>query len=595
MLLFALTLLLTLPSNAVIGPIHIYNKQTEFRTSNAVVSSIGSKITLNNEQIVQTGANTFLELLATIPSVNLFNATGNVASVFLRGASSHNTVLIIDGVRVMDNSTPEGGPNLNAISLAQIEYIEVIKGPYSSLYGSNAIGGVIQVWTKKSDKTSGRLSTLYGSHNTNNSNAFVNLNSKKINISFGLNAYSTDGINVHKKDTDNDIDGKKKKAKNIAISYQVNDKLNFKVKVLTAETIANYDDVYGFGGFNHHKNIETKLVINDYQIDYQHSKNWQSKISLSKLSQKRQTFTEDKADSFFNDIKSDNFTWLSDIKLDEKTLLIVGYEKSQDKVLSITNDKKNLSNRDVFLQYQQKLSAEADIVVGYRETQHEKFGLHSIYNFGFNIKEGENFKFSGAIGTGFKVPVIAQFNDNPDLKPEESENIEFNVDYQSQFGQLFFGVYNSTIINDIEYKYSATNSDYSNSDKKITSKGVDISFKFKPIYKVNIVAYYYYNDAKKNDSDNQLNRRPKETAKFTIDRNFAKTNVHLELVKKGNYRDGTNDMKGYQLINLSANYPLNDDWKISFKSNNIANTEYEVAKDYLQEKATYYLGIHYNF
>ena len=139
------TVIFTTAANALLGPITIY-LNTEYRTESPVIGSIASTIKLTKGEIQQTGANTFTELLATIPSVSFEGGQGNLRALRIRGNEASHTLLLVDGSVVSITATQ---PNFDVVPLDQIERIEITKGPFSSLYGPGAIGGVIHVFTNK--------------------------------------------------------------------------------------------------------------------------------------------------------------------------------------------------------------------------------------------------------------------------------------------------------------------------------------------------------------------------------------------------------------------------------------------------------------
>ena len=132
-------------ANAVIGPIKI-SLNTEYRTSSPVIGSIATTIKLDKAAIQRTGASTFTGLLQSIPSLSFEGGQGNLQALRIRGNEASHSLLLLDGHRV----TVDGGQaNLDVIPIDQIERIEISKGPFSSLYGPGAIGGVIHVFTDK--------------------------------------------------------------------------------------------------------------------------------------------------------------------------------------------------------------------------------------------------------------------------------------------------------------------------------------------------------------------------------------------------------------------------------------------------------------
>ncbi len=186
----------TTATNAVLGPIPIY-LNTEYRTANPVIGSIASKVVVTKEEIEQSGARTFLELLASIPSANLEAGQGSTAAIRIRGNDARHTIVLVDGIKV----SWYGQPHLELIPFDQIERVEIVKGPYSSLYGSGAIGGVVHVFTNKGAKNGehNTVNVSYGTHNSRKVSYSSSISEDGNYLNFTVSNYHTDGIDA--KDT----------------------------------------------------------------------------------------------------------------------------------------------------------------------------------------------------------------------------------------------------------------------------------------------------------------------------------------------------------------------------------------------------------
>ena len=590
---------------AVLGPI-VITVSTEYRTENPVIDSIASTIKLDRAEIEATGARTFLELLASIPSVNVFNQIGNVPSVFIRGTQSHNTLLLIDGVRVQDNSTPEGAPNLAVIPLEQIERIEIIKGPYSSLYGSNAIGGVIQVFTRK-DTNSGHIEFSYGTHNSEQKQIYYGTKLDKLSLSFGASDYKTNGISVHQLDLSNDHDGTDKESRNINVNYGINNKLSIGFKFLEDKSDIQYDNSFATVATitGNNRLVTTNFIQRGVNIDYQYSNDWQAKLLLANSTQHRQTFNDDSVDNFNNNINSEEYTWINNIVLSDNQLLTAGYAYFKDKNQSFgAQNGLILSNKDIFAQYQNKLSDKLDILVGYRHINHQIFDSENTYNIGWGFQVNPDLKLTTAYGTGFKAPVFGQLFDapfstgNPNLNPEISQNIEFGIDYIANFARTKVNIYSSKIKDDIIgiFDLITFTTLYSNQAQDLISKGIDLEIIFALITGYDISFSHHYNSSQFENSNTQELRRPKNSTNLMVNKSDGKFNAHLQVIKKSSSIDtGNIELNGYILVNTLTSYRYKDKTKISFSINNVFDKNYTVANHYNQLGRTINLGLNYKF
>jgi vitamin B12 transporter len=512
----------------------------------------------------------------------------------------------------MNNSTPEGTPNLNSISLSQIDRIEIIKGPYSSLYGSGAIGGVIQVFTKTAKKGDDGfvVSTSLGSNNSKNYGISYNKLKDNFAFNFNFNKNSSDGINARiDDDIDKDLDGFRNTAKSFNLKYKINDNLDLSFKYIDNNNEEDYDDIKGFGDYYSNKKIIQNFSQKSFQIDYQYSKNLKQSFNYSDNLQTTETLTNGEKIALENDIftkvKTREITLLNDININENSLLVLGYTNLKDNIVS---KDKTLSSQDIFSQYQLNIDKNNQFVIGSRIVKHEKFNNHYTYNIGYKNKLTNNLELSIANGTAFKAPVVDQLYDttytkgNPNLEPEKSRSLEIGVNYNSIIGNLQANVYRTKISNDIQY-VGATFPElgtYANVGNNVISKGLDLSITTKPILNWNITASYFHNNVKEDvENAKQLIRRPKETYKLTFNREFNKFTANIEFIKIGSYRDivypTEYQIDSYQLVNLYGNYKIAKDMDLIIKVNNAIDLDYTVIKGYNQPGRTLSLGIVYSF
>ena len=224
-------------ANALLGSIKI-TLNTEYRTSTPVIGPIATSIKLNKSDIKKTGASTFTGLLETIPGVSFEGGQGNLTALRIRGNEASHTLLLLDGNKV---TITGGQPNLDVIPLDQIERIEITKGPFSSLYGPGAIGGVIHVFTDKdiNSISSSKIDVSYGSNGTKkvSLNSYFKGDTSYANIS--LTDFHTDDIDAT---GDGDLDPIDRTTVGINIGTEVSDKTSVNLNFMNTKAIIEYDD-----------------------------------------------------------------------------------------------------------------------------------------------------------------------------------------------------------------------------------------------------------------------------------------------------------------------------------------------------------------
>ena len=235
--IFILAIHIPNSANALLGPIKI-TLNTEYRTSAPLIGSIATSIKFKKSDIKKTGASTFIGLLETIPAVSFEGGQGNLTALRIRGNEASHTLLLLDGNKV---TITGGQPNFDVIPLDQIERIEITKGPFSSLYGPGAIGGVVHVFTDKgiNSISSSKIDVSYGSRGTKkvSLNSYVKGDTSYANIS--LTDFHTDGIDAT---GDGDLDPIDRTTVGINIGTEVSEKTSVNLNIMNTKAMIEYDD-----------------------------------------------------------------------------------------------------------------------------------------------------------------------------------------------------------------------------------------------------------------------------------------------------------------------------------------------------------------
>ncbi len=585
-----ITLVASLNANAVLGPIPIY-LNTEYRTDNPVIGSIASTLSFNANDIKATGANTFLDFLATVPSINLFNIQGNVPAIFIRGNKARHTLVLVDGVSINDISTPDGaaGYGLSTISINNIEKVEIIKGSGSILYGSSAIGGVIAITTKKgASGTNATLNASTGTHNSKKYTFNASSGDKDNFVIFNGSKYTTDGISA--KSDNAEQDGIKNNTINLKFGTKIGN-----VKTILDMSSNNSKTQYDTCGFGA---TTTNDCLNDRSskkisliADNEFSDMWHFKLSLNQLSHRRKHYTSGILETWSGDkFKSTDLTLLNDIKLNN-ALLNIGLLKINNEN---TTDNQKLSSKDIFLNWQKNIS-DIDINTGTRFINHSKFGKKTIYSLGIAKNIKDNIRLSTNYNTSFNAPSIYQLTNTPTLNPEISKNIEIGVEKRYSLGVSSIKIYKNKIKDLIGYRYNAINPNHYFNEDKLNIKGIELSIS------VNIQDYHInlnhnYVKSELNNKNTQQLRRPKNTTDLTINKRYGQFDSRLQVINKSSSLDaGSIRLKGYTLVNLSTNYHYNNDAKLFLNINNAFDKNYTMTDGFNQLGRTVNIGISHQF
>jgi vitamin B12 transporter len=590
-------LIFTTTTNAVLGPIPIY-LNTEYRTDAPVIGSISSTLTFTESDIKATGANTFLDFLATVPSIALSNPQGNVPGVFIRGGRSEDTLFVLDGVSMTSADSLNGAIEygLTTIPLNDIEKIEIVKGSGSVLYGSGAITAVISITTKKgADGTRGTISVKFGTHNSKTYALSASGGSKDGYIRFSHNNHNTDGINSQTGDNTQESDSINNQSTQITVG---NEQIN--ISYLKARNKTEYD---GWGGTNGEELGDTKLTKVAASTNKKFSNTWKSKLSIAQTKSSRDSGIN--AATIGDKYKTTSITLFNNVMLDE-ALLNIGVSKIDNEN---TTRYKKMSTNNLFVNWQKNINS-IDVNSGARYIKHNKFGKKTVYNLGAAKLFDSGFKLTASHATAFKTPTLKNLygwnfastgngytsgGGNLELNPETSKNTELGIEKEQDWGILSAKIYNNKVNDAIDWKADPTpdswNGQYINRDE-LTTKGVELSVNANLSgYDINFT--HNHNKSIIKDTATQAVKRPKNITNLVISRQYGKFNSKAQVIKKSSH--DIDNLKGFTLLNLSTSYDINQQAKVSLNVNNATDKKYQTVNGYNELERTIEMSLIYNF
>ena len=574
----------TTTTNAVLGPIPIY-LNTEYRTENPVIGSIASTLTFSDSDIKATGANTFLDFLATVPSVGLFNGHGNVPAVFMRGGHSNHTLILVDGIKINSASSQNGAAEygLANVALNDIEKIEIVKGSGSVLYGAQAVSGVINITTKQgADGARSAFSMKYGTHNSKTYELSASGGSTEGFIRFSHNKYTTDGIDARDTDITDDKDGVDNRTTQIKFGNE-----NYHVTYLESRLKNEYDRCWDGAQLVDNCLGDTKLNKVLISTNKKINNTWNAKLSLAQITDTRDE-TKGVVFSLGDQYTRTDITLLNDIKIDG-ALLNISLSQVNDKN---TNNNQQLNSKEAFINWQKEINS-IDINTGARYIEHSKFNNETVYNLGIAKYLDKRVKLTSTYSTAFTAPSLAQINAVATLEPETSKNIELGIEKTYDWGMVDARAYSNKIENAFRSDVT-TGWDWTNIGR-LLAKGIEVSVNTN-INNYDLIFSHGYNKSRSHDETTQAIRRPKNTTNLTLGRQYAKFNSKMQIIKKSSSLDtGNVELAGYTLLNLSTQYQVNNNAKASLTVNNATDKDYTVANGFNQFGRTVSLGLDYNF
>jgi len=563
----------TTATNAVLGPIPIY-LNTEYRTENPVVGSIASKIVINKEEIEQSGANTFSELLGNLSAVSFEGGQGNLTALRIRGNEASHTLLLVDGSKI---TITGGQPNIDIVPLDQIEHIEITKGPFSSLYGPGAIGGVIHIFTNKKSKPGrhSKISFSYGTHNSKKISLSSSINNDNSYVNYTLSDYHTDGIDAK---NDGDLDPIDRTSGSLNIGFAISDKTNTKLNILKTNSDIEYDDSWST------PKPDNNLTQFNIEVNHQFDENLNTKFNYTKQD------TQRRGDKY----KLDTLAIVNELDLDNGKISI-GISNAVDKDIK---NAKQIKHTDLFSQWQ-GMYKNNELSVGARIVDHDKFSTHNTYNINWGKNIDNGVRLTAAFGKATNLPNHYQNNLNienskTELKPEHSKSLELGASKNYKNWDLSAKAYKSQTTN--AFKWSSTG--YTN-DGTVNIKGFELMVN-REMLDWNIDMNYDYNTAVKESTNLQKGRRPNHTASITATNINGKYNNRINLIGKSwawdkDVHTDNDKLGGYGIVNLFSSYSYSKKTSVSISLNNALDKNYEMAKGYSTLGRTVTLGITHNF
>ncbi len=532
-------------------------------------------------------------LLSRYPGIDMTmsGGLGKQSSIFMRGTNSDHVLFLVDGVKWF--SATNGGATIQDFPVSQIERIEIVRGPRSGLYGAEAIGGVIQIFTRQGQqglKPYAELSA--GTHNTQGATAGISGGNEQTQFNLSVNHLSTNGINAREED-DPDRDGYRNKSVSAKLEHQLTGDWSVGINFLRAEGDNEYDGFDATGEFTSDSVQQVLGLHNNWQI----TDNWMLKLNLSE--------TRDESESFRNSISNGVFDTRHRLVSISNILDIaaghrfnIGFDYEHDKVVSSQDfSEKSRDNKAAFVSWQAEVDR-FNWLLSARHDDNEAYGSETTGTAEVGYYITENLQVVANAGTGFKAPTFNQlywpddvfFVGNPDLKPEKSKSYGLGLLGNQEWGNWSVHSYHTEIRDLLVYVFPTTeNVDEAEID------GVEFDLNTSVFgWQVGFNAAFLKPEDE--DTGNVLRRRAKRLANLHLDRQFGKWSAGASWKLVGHrYDDVENDERlgGYGLVDLRLTYQVASDWAVKLSANNVFDKEYQTVPTFHSLDRTVMLTLSY--
>ncbi|MGZ8152969.1 MAG: TonB-dependent receptor domain-containing protein [Methylovulum sp.] len=532
---------------------------------------------------------------------------GQVTDLFLRGTNPDHVLVLIDGIKA--GSVTAGTTPFELIPIDQIERVEIIRGPQSSLYGSEAIGGVIQIFTRKGsqndDKPHFTMEAGGGSYDTAHTAGTVSGKFDNSWYNLGVSHLNSQGFS-NKQNSDPDRDGYVNTGINARAGHRFTNNAELEAFFMRAEGTTEYDS--DFGGDN--SEFVNQVVGVSGNMDVMD--NWHTTLRLGQSLDDLDTFLPDGTfESRFNSTRW-NASWLNELQLSDAHQLILGTDYRLDEVdsgdldaFNSTFDTYNENSRydvGVFTELHSRLFDNHFINASLRWDENEAFGDYVTGNIGWRYNSEYGISPFASFGNAFKAPTFNELywpdtgfgGGNPDLKPEESQSFEVGLAGNHRYAKWELRAYH-TDVEQLISGWPPVNVD----NARIEGLEAEISTDLLGWHQKLNMSLLEPIDLK---TGLRLQRRTDKTLSFDLSRSIGQFDLGANVLAQGNRPDLDFNtfpstrvtLDGYVTVDLRTAWHVNKNWMLSAKLNNLLDENYQTANTYNTPGRNFFVSIHYN-
>ncbi|MFK7161466.1 TonB-dependent receptor [Marinospirillum sp. MEB164] len=525
--------------------------------------------------------------------------TGNAlaqTSVFIRGANSNHTLILLNGQKLNDPTS--GTASLQFIQLSQIERIEILRGPQSSAWGADALGGVINIITREAnqDGLQGEISQSWGADRTWQTGLQLAGRSGATQWNGQLSWAASDGFNAQTADTSGEEDGYQQFSAAGQVAHQLNKDHRLQLTLHHTQGDNDYDGCSDPVTWATSHDCEQEFSLTSAQLAWQAqlSAGWQMQLSGASVLEHREQFREGTANGETK-TRRDELQWQHSFTAEDYSASL-GVDLAQEKLLeapSFAEDQRRLWG--VYAQGQHQLAEQLIISSGVRFDDDEYFGSHTTGHLGLAWQLSSTYQLGASASSGYRAPNLQElygaWGANPDLNPEESLNYEAWVAFDNQQGarsRLSF------FHNTIDELITWSNSQYQNiSEARI--RGVELSSQYR-LEDWRLGVQLTWQDPENRETGTQLLRRAKQHGRIDIDYLGSNWSLGSSLKAQSSRYDWDGpSLPGYATLHLRAQWDVTPAWQLSTRVDNLLDKDDQLASGYNTQGRYWEARVAYRF
>ncbi|AWL00357.1 TonB-dependent receptor [Pseudomonas stutzeri] len=517
------------------------------------------------------------ELLRRIPGVQVSSA-GGLPSLSLRGTGTAQTLVLVDGQRIA--SATSGFARLDYLAIDNIERVEVIRGPRSSLYGADAIGGVIQIFTRGGKPgINPEVRLAAGSDQTFQRSLSLAAGTEQTRVHLGASLEERDGFDITRdnRGADRDNDGQRNKALHLKLDHQFDAGWKAGLSLNDQRGKNEYDDAYEFEPGT----PQDEFRVSSYSgyLDGQLSGIWNSRLELGRSFDRNRAVGSNYNDGLLETTRH-SAAWVNRLQLSEHQQLSLGSDWYEDRLDATTAYQEDSRDNLAFFAQHSFQGESFSTELGLRHDDNQQFGSHNSWNAAFSLPVGQSQRWILSYGEGFRAPTFTDlyappaWGPNPDLKPETSKTYELQWRGEFDETQLEAALYRTDLEDMIAWGGTRMENVSQARINGFEASAARELLGWQASLGVSII------DPRDRDSGHTLARRAKRTLSIDLDRTFGALSAgagwHVSSARYDTIAN-SRELSGYGIFDLRAAWQSHPELRWEAKVNNLFDRDYALA------------------
>ena len=544
---------------------------------------ISPAVIINESEIVESGFRSLSDLLHSLGGINVSQngGVGQLTSIFMQGSNSNHVLVLVDGVAINDLAT--GISAIQNIPISLIEKIEIVKSPRATLYGSNAVGGVVSVFTKKKSERED-YSVMLGSDETKEISLSKVVHNDSNHYGFSATFFDTDGFPTK---VGSDLD-----------DPHENRSVNAFIK-RDFETLSIEAGFWNSQGETSYKDFFLSSISQDFHnstmnftLDHAVSEKW----SYSLQAKYNKDFLDQNDSNDFNHSERTGLEWVNRFEVNESNKTLVGVILDDEKFTASNYGvgvNVDFENKAMFIEHLYSKSKH-QALIAFRKSNSDFTNDKDAWNLEYGYKINPKLRIMILGGSAYRNPSafdLYGFGGNTSLVPEKSK--KFGIGFSanlSESTELDVRYFDNQIDDLVAFSYV----DYRLYNiEEAETKGVDINMTTQ-LNEWDLKLNATIQDPQNLSSNSQLLRRPKNSYGMTMRRNIGAVTVNLNIRRDSTRYDfGGLKLEAYTLMNTSLRWQINQQLMINASFNNALDEDYVLANGYNTPKRKVFLGFNY--